>query len=420
MPTPTITPDLFRHNRARFARQMLEQSVAVFCSNDQVTGNGDCGLRFRQNPDLFYLTGVTQPETVLVLAPGTAREGLEELLFIRRPDHRDARLRGGALTPETAAERSGIAAVRFVDELDGLLHELVLSSTRVYVNAREDALAYSEAGDRNLRFAERLMRQYPAHKYHRAQPILRTIGMVKSRPEVDLIARAAHLAHAGLLAAAPQVIPGSTEFRVEAAATEAIIAGGAQSLAHPVRVAGGERALYPEYDANEAALPDRGPVQVQIGVRVGGYHASIARVLPVGEGLDTRQQQVYERLQGLLATGIAQLLPGTTLAECERAMRRELSSACAALGLSGACAGQDFPLAVYHHVGRHLLDPHDPYAPLQRGMVVACGPALYLPGEGFGMQLRNVVLVTDEGPVDLTAAVPLELAEIEQLAGALV
>ncbi len=420
MPSATITPELFRYNRARFARQMLEHSVAVFCSNDQVSSNGELGLRFRQNPDLFYLCGIAQPDTVLVLAPDTALVGSEELLFIRRPDHRDSRLRGAGLSLAQAAEMSGIQRVCYIDELDALLHELVLLASRIYVNAREDAFAYSDAAPRDLRFAERLMKQYPAHKYHRAQPILKSIGMVKSRPEVDLISRAAHLAHAGLVAAAAYALPGNTEYRVEAAAAEAVIAGGADALAFPVRVASGPATLYPDYDDNRATLGDEGLVQVQIGVRVSGYHASVARVLPLGQGLSERQREVYLALVGLLEFGIAQLLPGTTLSECERQFRLELAATCNQLGILDSSQVMPLGTPVYHHVGRHVLDPHDPYAPLQRGMVIACSPALYLHPEGFGMQLRDLVLVTDEGPVDLTAEVPLDLTEIEQLAGMLV
>ena len=420
MSTANVTPDLFRYNRARFARQMLEHSVAVFCSNDQVSSNGELGVRFRQNPDLYYLSGITQPDTVLVLAPDTARSGYEEVLFIRRPDHRDTRLRGAGLTIAQASSHSGIARVCFLDELDAVLHELVLLASRIYVNAREDAHAYSDAAPRDLRFAERLMKQYPAHKYHRAQPILKSIGMVKSRPEVDLIARAAPLAHAGFMAAAAYVQPGNTEYRVEAAAAEAIIAGGADALAYPVRVASGEATLYPDYDANRATLGEEGLVQVQIGVRVSGYHATVARVFPLGQGLTARQREVYAALVELLARGTAQLLPGTTLSECERQLRASLEEVCKQLGIDDASAGTPFSAQVYHHVGRHVHDPHDAYAPLQRGMVIACGPAIYVSEEGFGMQLRDLVLVTDEGPVNLTAEVPLDLTEIEQMAGMLV
>ncbi len=417
---PPATPEMFRLNRTRFVRQMLEQSVAVFCSNDLVSSNGESSVRFRQNPDLYYLTGVTQPDTVLVLAPDTAREGYAEVLFIRRPDHRDARQRGQGLSIAEASERSGIQRVCFVDELDIELHRLILLASRIYVNGREDAYAYSDAATRDLRFAERLMKQYPAHKYHRAQPILKQIGMVKSRPEIALISRANQLAHEALVAAAAQLRPGNTEYRVEAAATEAIIAGGAEALAHPVKVASGANSLYPNYDSNRERLADSGLVQIQIGVRVAGYHASIARVMPLGDGLTERQHAVYERVVGLLDKGIALLLPGTTLSECERQLRLELEAACRDLGLAPDTAEQLFPTTCYHHVGRNLYDPYDAYAPLQRGMVIACGPALYLPGEGFGMQLRDVVLVTDDGPVDLSADVPVDLTEIEQMSGMMV
>ena len=415
----TVNPELFKWNRRRFAREMREESVAVFCSNDLVSSNGETHRRFRQNPDLYYLTGVTQPETVLVLAPGTARQGFEEVLFIRRPDQRSAVRRGPGLDVQQAAQISGIAQVCFVDELDEVLHDLILIASRVYVNSREDRLAYSEAPAADLRFAERLMKLYPAHKYHRAQPILKKIGMVKSAPEVGLIAKAIDLAHGGLLAAAREVRPGRVEHELEAAALASVVGGGAQGVAHPVRVASGAQTLYPDYDRNAGTLEEGEVVQLQVGVVYAGYHASLSRVIPVSGQFSAAQARVYEQLHALSRASIEALVPGATLPECEEAMRERLYRACDQLDTGQAEIGRHFPSAVYSHVGRNLRDPYQPYAPLQSGMVFAVEPALYLPGEGFGMQLRDIVLVTDEGPVPLTGAVPTAMTDIEHIVGVL-
>ena len=416
----TVNPELFRWNRRRFAREMREDSVAVFRSNDLVGSNAETHARFRQNPDLYYLTGVTQPETVLVLAPGTARAGAEEVLFIRRPDVRGARRRGPGLDLQSAAQISGIRRVCYLDELDELLHALILLASRVYVNTREDRHAYTEAPAPDARQAERLMRLYPAHKYHRAQPILRKIGMVKGAPEIGLIGKAVSLAHAGILAAAEAIRPGEPEHALEANVLAAVVGGGAQGVAHPVRVASGANALYPLYDRNADPLAEGACVQVQVGVAYAGYHASIARVLPVDGHFDDRQRAVYTYVERLLVQAREALLPGSSVSECQRALTAALADAAAELGVHDPQPDTHYPASVYHHVGRHLRDPYDAYAPLQAGMVIACEPALYLPTEGLGMQLRNVVLVTDEGPVDLTAAVPTDVTEVERLVGVLV
>ena len=413
----TVNPELFRWNRKRFAREMREDSVAVFCSNDEVGSNGNQHCRYRQNPDLYYLTGVTQPETVLVLAPNTAKQGFAEVLFVRRPDHVDARRAGTGLELPQAAQLSGIEQVLFVDALEGVLHELVLLASRVYVNGREDRHAYSEAPARDLRFAERLMRLYPAHKYHRAQPILKKIGMVKSAPEVGLISKAAELANVGLRACAKTLRAGAAEHAVEAAAVAAVIAGGAQGLAHPTRVAAGRRTLFPGYDANAGTLGAGELVSVQLGVTYAGYHASVARALPVDGAFDLRQREAYDYVVSALQFGTNALVPGATLPECEAALRDRLHTVCRQLGLRTARPGVDYAEGCYFHVGRHLRDPYLPYAPLQSGMVLACEPGVYLHDDGFGVQLRNVILVTDQGPVNLTASVPLAIDEVEALAG---
>ena len=417
MQTESVNPELFRWNRKRFARAMREDSIAVFCSNDEVGSNGAQHCRFRQNPDLYYLSGISQPETVLVLAPNTAKQGFEEVLFIRRPDHRDVRQRGPGLKRQQAAQLSGVSQVLFIDELDSVLHELILLASRVYINSREHTHAYSEAPARDVRFAERLMKLYPAHKYHRAQPILKQIGMVKSAPEVGLISKATELAGEAFRACAKTVEPGVAEHAVEAVAVSTMIAGGAQGLAHPSRVAGGRRALYPAYDANSGSLEAGTTCTVQLGVAYAGYHSSIARVLPVDGSFDLRQREVYEMLESALRFGASALVPGATLPELEAQLSDRLATICSQLGYRTARQGHDFSESCFAHLGRNLRDPYQPYAPLQSGMVISCGPGLFLHEEKLGMQLRNLILVTDEGPVDLSARVPLAIDEVESLFG---
>lgn len=419
MKLETINPELFNWNRRRFMRDMREDSIAVFFSNDLVSSNGETHRRYRQHPDLFFLTGIMQPETVLVLSPKTAKQGFEEVLFIRRPDTRASRLRGPGIDLQQAAQLSGIQQVCFLDELDDHLHELVLLASRIYINSREDRHAYSEAPARDLRFAERLMRMYPAHKYHRAQPILKKIGMVKSAPEVGLINTSIDLAYHGLKAATAEIRPNQQEQIIESAANRAVIAGGAHGLAHPVRVASGHMTCYPEYDSNSNELEEGLLVQIQIGVMYAGYNASVARVFPVNGNFTERQRAVYREVETCLQRAMNSLVPGSSLPECERQLRHHLVGALENLGQVNAQVGVHFPEECYSHIGRNLFDPHEAYAPLQSGMVITCAPAIYLPEENFGMLLRNVVLVTDEGPIDLTSAIPTQCAAIEDMLGVL-
>jgi Xaa-Pro aminopeptidase len=416
----SINSELFSWNRRRFMRQMQDDSIAVFFSNDLVSSNGETYHRYRQHPDLYYLTGINQPETVLVLAPKTAKQGFEEVLFIRRPDTRLANLRGPGMDLQQAAQLSGIRQVCFLDELDDCLHELVLLARRIYINSREDRHAYSEAPARDLRFAERLMRLYPAHKYHRAQPILKKIGMVKSAPEVGLIGAAIDLAFAGMRSAAKEIRPSRQEQEVEAAISSAIITGGAHGLSHPIRVASGAMTLYPEYDTNSNVLMDKSLVQVQVGVMYAGYNASIARTFPVNGSFTARQRAVYDAVESCLQTGMTSLVPGSSIPECERQIRNQLEVALESFDVMTAQIGVHFPTECFSHIGRNLRDPHEAYAPLQSGMVLNCSPAIYLPNENFGVLLRNVILVTDEGPVNLSAAIASSSEHVEEMLGELV
>jgi len=261
------------------------------------------------------------------------------------------------------------------------------------------------------------MRLYPAHKYHRAQPILKKIGMVKSAPEVGLIGAAVNLIHAGLQAGAGEIRPNQKEQEIEAAMHSAIIAGGAHGLAHPIRVASGSMSLYPEYDINSGSLEDERLVQLQLGVVYAGYNASIARAFPVNGTFSEHQAKVYQGVENCLYDGMKSLVPGSSLPECERQLRNRLQEVLETLGYAAGHVGVHFPTECYSHIGRNLRDPYEAYAPLQSGMVVTCAPAIYLPEENFGILLRNVVLVTDEGPIDLTSSLPTSIEAIEEMIG---
>ncbi|MEM7187650.1 MAG: aminopeptidase P N-terminal domain-containing protein, partial [Bacteroidota bacterium] len=186
----TINPELFLLNRRRFTRKMLPESIAIFHSNDLMPRNGDLYYPFRQNSDLFYLCGLDQAETILVLFPNCIKEGFRELVFIKRTDKFTARWEGQKYSKEEARAVSGIEKVYWVDEMDNILNELILLAKRIYVNTNENDRFNSDVVSRDLRFTKKLMDRYPVHKYHRAQPIMKKLAMIKSNYEIELVQEA--------------------------------------------------------------------------------------------------------------------------------------------------------------------------------------------------------------------------------------
>lgn len=218
-----INPELFKLNRQRFMKKMSPDSIAIFHSNDLMPRNGDVFFPFRQNSDLFYLSGLDQEETVLVLFPDCIKEGFREVAFIKRTDEFIAVWEGEKYTKEQARKISGIDKIFWLDEMDNILNELILLSKRIYLNTNENDRFHSDVPSRDMRFARRAMERYPLHKYHRAQPILKKLAMIKSPLEVDVLGKAIDITDKAFRRVLDYVKPGVREYEVEAEITHEFI-----------------------------------------------------------------------------------------------------------------------------------------------------------------------------------------------------
>jgi Xaa-Pro aminopeptidase len=421
-----LNPELFQLNRKRFTREMKPGTLAIFNSNDLMPRSGDQFFPFRQNAHLFYLCGIDQEETMLVLFPNCPKEGFKELLLIKRTSEHIAVWEGHKYTKEEARQASGIEKVMFLDEAEGVLHELMLLAEGVYLNVNENDRYLSEVETRELRYARKMQQRYPAHTFHRAQPIMKKLVMVKSQFEIDVTQQAIDITEKAFRRVLDYVKPGVWEYEVEAEITHEFLRRRATGHAYTPIIASGKNACVLHYVDNNQQCQAGDVLLMDFGAEYGNYAADLTRSIPVSGTFTDRQRRVYNAVLRVLKEARAMLVPGTTLEEYNKEVGRIMEGELIDLGLISRdeVASQDPDKPAYkkyfmHGTSHHLgLDVHDlclRYEPFRAGMLFTCEPGIYIPEENLGIRLENNIRITDDGPVDLFANIPIEADEIEEL-----
>lgn len=420
-----IDPALFVANRRRLTEQLPPHSLAIVHAADVPPTTGDGTRQIHPASDLFWLTGVEQEESVLLLAPQADEPAHREILFVRQPNEQLATWEGEKLTKEKARAIAGVAKVRWLSELPAILHRLMCECGQVFLNANEHERAAYEVEDRDLRMARQLIARYPLHRYERLAPILRRLRGVKSPVEVDLIQQAVDLTDAGLRRVMATLRPGVVEYELEAELLDAFTRGRAKMAYEPI-IASGRNACVLHYVDNDQPCRDGDLVLIDVGASYANYNADLTRTYPVNGRFTPRQRAVYEAVLRVLRASIARTVVGTSLRAWKRAAQLQMNDELLGLGLITAdevardtdeqpACRKYFMHGLGHSLGLgvHDLAPFD--ATFEPGWVVTVEPGIYIPEESLAVRLENDILVTQDGPVDLAARVPLEPEEIEKL-----
>jgi Xaa-Pro aminopeptidase len=421
----SITSKLFVENRANLAKLMKPNSLAVVNANDILPTNADGTVPMRPSSDLFYLTGVEQEETILLLYPGAHEESMREILFLRETSPLLATWEGHKLTKEEARAGSGIQRVEWLTEFRPLFHRLMCECDHAYLNSNEHKRAFIEVVTREARFVADTQSRYPLHDYQRLAPLLHRLRAVKSEPELELIRQACAITKAGFLRVCGFVKPGVTETEVEAEFAHEFIRRGGNFAYSPI-IASGPNACVLHYIQNDQVCKKGDLLLLDVAASYANYNSDLTRTIPVSGRFSRRQRQVYDAvLRVLRATAKAATpgkLPRRWQKDAEASMQEELLT----LGLlKPAEVRKQDPekpaLKKYfmHGVGHPLgLDVHDvglTTEPIRAGWVLTVEPGIYLPDEGFAVRLENNIVVREGGNVDLMEDIPIEASEIEHL-----
>lgn len=419
---------LFKKNRSRFIEQLLPGSIAIFPANDHMPLNADGHHRWKQSSDLFWLSGIDQEETILVLFPDCPNERMREALFLRKTNEQIAMWEGHKYTKEEAAAASGIDIrnIYWVDDFDALFRPAMNLATHCYLNLNEHDRAVIRTEYAELRWARRIMADYPLHEYHRAAPILHRLRSIKTEEELALLKEAIAIVEKGFRRLLKFVKPGVWEYEVEAELIHEYIRNRATGHSFEPIIASGPSACVLHYVTNNKQCMDGHLLLVDTGVEYGNYCSDLTRVIPVNGKFSPRQRDVYNAVLRVQRAAMAMLVPGNTLVNYHMEVGKCMEQELIGLGLLNADAvknqNPDAPLykkyfahGTSHYLGLDVHDVGMRWAPFEAGMVYTCEPGIYIPEEGIGIRIENDVLITENGPVDLMAGFPIEVDEIEAL-----
>lgn len=422
----SINPELFSYNRARFTAQMKSDSIAIFHSNELMPTSADATFPFRQNPDLFYLTGIDQEETTLILFPDAPVEAYREMLFIRRTNEYIAVWEGEKLSPEQAKAISGMKNIYMADEFDTMLKVLMNHAENVYLNLNEHDRSSNEVPYKDLRFANELKQRYPLHNYKRAAPIMESLRAIKSEIEIDLLKRSCDITGGAFHRVLKFVKPGVKEYEIEAEIMHEFLRNGATDYAYYPIIASGKDSCILHYEKNNKVCVDGDILLLDFGCKYAGYDSDLSRTIPVNGRYTERQKQVYNAVLRTMRHATSLLRPGVLIEEYHKEVGKFMTSELIDLGLLSRADvdKQDPKRPLYkkyfmhgtsHFLGLNTHDVGNRYEPLKAGMVLTCEPGIYIPEERLGIRIENDILVDHDEPIDLMAAIPVEADEIEAL-----
>lgn len=423
---PPIDPQLYIENRRKLTGLLRSGSIAVFNSSDVMPKSADGVHPFVQQTDLFYLSGIDQEESILVLFPDAREAKHRELLFLRESSEETALWEGDKYSKEEAAAVSGVATVCWNSEFEDLFQTLVLQAEGIYLNSNEHPRARSVVETRDMRFGKWCREAFPLHRYERLAPIMHRLRAVKSPPEIALIRQAVAVTGKAFRRLLEFIRPGVWEFEIEAEIWHEFLRNRSRGPAFQTIVATGAGACVLHYVKNDRQVQAGELVLIDFGAEFANYAGDLTRTVPASGRFSPRQKEVYNAVLRVQKAAIDMLRPGGTLDgyndEVGRVMERELIG----LGLLEAEAvraqSKDkplyktfFPHGTSHHLGLDVHDVGDRHRTFEPGMVFTCEPGIYIRQEGIGVRIENDILITPNGPEDLTADIPREPEEIEAL-----
>ena len=422
-----IDNKLFIKNRKKFTAQMKPNSLAVFNSNDIYPISADSTIPFEQHRDIFYLSGVDQEESILVLFPDAPKENHKEILFLKETNEHIAVWEGEKLTKEAALKTSGIKTVYWLQDLEKIMFEIMTQCDTVYINTNEHYRASVETETREDRFTKWLKDKYPAHSVAKSNPILQRLRSVKEKIELDLMQHACDITEKGFRRILNFVKPNVWEYEIEAEFMHEFLNNRSRKFAYTPIIASGNNANVLHYIENNQQCIAGDLILLDVGAEYANYSSDMTRTIPVSGKFTKRQKDVYNAVNRVKDDATKLLVPGALWAEYHVEVGKLMTSELLGLGLLDKAdvknEDPDWPAykkyfmhGTSHHMG---LDTHD-YGiltePIKANMVFTVEPGIYIPDEGFGIRLEDDVVVQAKGePFNLMKNIPIEVEEIEDL-----
>ena len=422
-----LKSSIFVQNRARFTATMDRNALAIFHSNDIYPTSADGTLPFKQASDIFWLSGMDQEESVLVLFPDAPKPEHREILFLTETNDLIAVWEGAKLDKDQAFEVSGIRTVYWLQDWNRVMKELMSQTAHVYLVTEEHLRRNNPVETRTMRLNKALKEAYPHHSYKRSATALNALRAVKTKEEVEVMQMAADITAAGYDRILRFLKPGVTEYELEAEFMHEFLRRRSRGFAYTPIIGSGANACVLHYIENNMPCNDGELVLFDVGAEYGNYACDVTRCFPVNGTFTPRQREVYEAVLRVEKASIELLRPGAILAEYHVQVGELMTKELIGLGLitQADVDAQDPAWPAYkkyfmHGTSHYLgVDVHDyglwDGSPIQEGMVFTCEPGIYIPEEGLGIRIEDDIVVTKEGHINLTKAIPKEVDEIEAI-----
>jgi Xaa-Pro aminopeptidase len=420
-----IDCSLFVDNRRRLRELLPSGSLAVLNANDVLPTNADGSLPLVPNTNLFYLSGIEQEESILVLFPDAVEPSQREILFLRETNEQLQIWEGRKLSQEEGSQISGIENVKWLSDFPRIFRVLMGEAEQVYLDSNEHARASVEVETRNDRFIQACQKQYPLQTYCRLAPLLHRLRAIKSAVEIGLTQEAIRITELGFRRLLNFIRPGVSEFAIEAELAHEFIRHRCTFAYTPI-VASGKNSCVLHYIENDQPCRDGELLLLDIGARYANYNADLTRTVPVNGRFTPRQRAVYDAVLRVHRASVQNTTVGKSHKDWTRDAQSMMNEELLQLGLlsqedlsrqtpeNPACR-KYFMHGLGHSLGLDVHDVNPPHPSFAPGWIVTVEPGIYIPEEGFGIRLENDILVTDEGPVDLMSQIPIEAEEIEDL-----
>ena len=421
-----LNPEIFIQNRKRFREKMEKNAIAIFNSNDELPTNGDQLHKFKQNSDLFWLTGIEQEDTMLVLFPDNPDVKYREVLVLVRPNETKEKWDGHRLRVNEAIAISGIQTIVWLDSLEAMLQPWIHFADTIYLNSNENDRKSNWVPVRDYRYAELMKQHYPLHNYKRSARIIKDLRAIKTAHEVEVIQKAIDITDITLRQLLNFIKPGVMEYEIEAEIYHSFLSQRATGPAYGSIIASGDRARTLHYVENNLECKDGELILMDFGAEYGNYCADLTRTIPVNGKFSRRQKTVYNACLHLHHYAASILKPGISIIDYTEKIGDEATVIFQKIGLlkKSDIKNEDpenraYRKYLYHGISHHLgIDVHDlgtRTEPIKTGMVFTIEPGIYIEEEQMGIRIENNFWITKNGNKDLMKNIPITVEEIEAL-----
>jgi len=421
-----LNPEIFIKNRERFIKEMKPASIAIFTSNDEVPSNGDALYPFKQNSDLFWLSGITQEDSMVILFPDNPEAKYREVLVLVRPIEIKEKWDGKRLRVKEAQEISGIKTIVWLDSADALLQQWIHLANIIYLDSNENDRKGNFVRTRDYRFIDEMKLKYPLHHYERAAKILKELRGIKTSFEAEVLQKAIDITDNTFRRLLQFIKPGVMEYEIEAEIYHSFLSQRATGPAYASIVASGDRARTLHYITNNQECKDGELILMDFGAEYGRYCADLTRTIPVNGKFTRRQKTVYNACLHLHNYAKSLLKPGITIADYTDKVGNEATIVFQKIGILKKSEiknenpeNRAYRKYLYHGISHHLgIDVHDlgtRTEPIKAGMVLTVEPGIYIEEEKMGIRIENNVWITRNGNKDLMKNIPITVDEIETL-----